>query len=562
MSLSTLLFSAWPALLDSSLAVTNPFVFNANLLFGKVLAVAAFLVCVHPELLRWTCSVDGRQRRPFLVLAWRLCRSRLMFWSVMANSAHLLFALSIRHVDTTIATIFHESSPILHMWLISRLSQPVAQNDDSPNEDVSRYKAIGATTVALWVMALLGMAFVVGGSGSSASGATTSITFVVFGIVLAAASGVAGALNAVHFRWGADLRRDINEWQREQADSSNPIRNAGPLVAERDSVELACIMTCYGIAAAAMAPVSFAAGSVTGGTFLTSHAFLMIGAGCLVFFPGHLFARWSLMKTTDLSINAVGYATPVLALFWLVLFTEIGNIGNTDLVVLGAGAVLAANILLQVQPETQDHDKRRIGFPALIIGLWACGTAVHFRTDMYRVLGIQGFEFTGESYWGLLGLVSATFALILSFRAARVSERGRTQHSETSPAVNPVRRAASLAGNRFDVTGQMPVWSLGIGAALILVAAEPTYLDRPARVAVELGAAVLGAIIMFLAANQSALQIQPASNITTPTSSGGRMRDDGSLSDTIRRRAAEQLITALIAVGLLTALAVLLWQRA
>lgn len=622
MSLSTLLFSLWPALLDSSLAVSNPFIFNANLLSGKVLAVAAFLLVFHPSLFRWTSRVDGQRKRPFIALTWELCRSPLMFWSVVANFAHLLFALSVRYVDTTIATIFHEASPILHMWLLAELSRPRVHGNDEPSAETRRYSKIGFTSIALWILALIGMAFVVGGSGSADSATPESYTLASFGILLAVASGVAGALNAVHLRWGADLRRAMNEWPRPTIPSPEQQNLDVPTIAERDSVELACIMTCYGIAAAAMMPISYAFGFATGGQSFSYSFLVTIGAGILVFFPGHLLARWSFMKTHDLSINAVGYATPLLALLWLSLFTEIDKINNADLVILGAGAILAANILLQVQPELEDDHQSRKGFPALILGLWSCGAIVHFRHDLYEMLGIEDFDFPGEGYWGLLAAVSTTFALVLSFRVARLNERTtredtlivslfrrmenlgrngfavsrslhllskidvevdqeklRTQYADARldfrrlwrTAIGNREMSAELVaaekeldqlvyGRRYgsDFAEYLAIWSLGILTTLILTVVETPGLEGFAKFVAELGTTVFGAVIVFLIANLSDLRIQRASRVIKLSSSGGRICGAISFPNTLAMR-TERVIAVLIAVGLLSAFAALFW---
>ena len=622
MCLSTLLFSTWPALLDNSLATTNPFVFNANLLTGKVVAVTAFLLIFFPSLLRWTDYTDGPKKRPFVSLTWELCRSRMMFWSVVANFAHMLFALSVRYIDTTVATIFHEASPILHMWLLAQLSKPRTSSSDELSREAQRYRKIGFASIALWMLALVGMAFVVAGSGSPDSETAESFTLAAFGVFLAAASGAAGALNAVHIRWGADLRRALNERQQEANSSRRSPSNNAPIVAERDAIELACIMTCYGIAAAAMAPISYGFGFATGGSITSQSSVLMIAAGILIFFSGHLLARWSFMKTEDLSINAVGYATPLLALLWLALFTEIDKINNTDLVILGAGAILAANILLQVQPELEDDHRRRIGFPALVLGLWLSGAIVHFRENIYQFLGIDDFDFPGEGYWGLLAVVSTTFALILSFRVARLKERTTR---EDALIVNAYRRLENLGRNGldvarcldllreidvevdqeklrtryeavrqdirslwqfaapnptmsaglstaeveldllvhgrrygFDFAEYLAIWSLGILTTLILTVVEAPGLDGFARFVVEFSSTVFGAVIIFLIANLSDLRIQRASRVIQSSSYGGQTDGAISFPNTLARR-TERIIAVFIALGLLSTLTYLFW---
>lgn len=622
MSASTLLFSIWPAFLDESLADTNPFIFNAHLLLGKVLAVVLFLSIFHPNLLQWTHQVDDTKGRPFLQLTWRLCKTRIMFWCIIANAAHILFAYSVRYIDTTVATIFHEASPILHMWLIYKLSQPGKQSKGSSERRSARYRKVGIVTIALWLIALIGMVLVVAGSGSADDETSRSVALSTLGVVLAAVSGVAGALNAVHLRWGADLRRKFNAWQaRALEDAPHPDGHQGPPIAEQDAVELACIMTCYGIAALVMTPVSLAFGIATRGALIGDHFFVTVGAGAAIFFSGHLLARWAFMRTHDLAINAVGYATPLLALLWLSLFTSIDKITDPDLVVLGAGAILAANILLQVQPELETSKRRRIGFPSLVIGLWMCGAAVHFRDKIYRALNIDFAGFPAEQYWSLVATVTTLFALTLSFRVSRLVERiGReealmicllrhlehlghrslpvsslmnilseidieTDHEELRSQYDRARKELELMRSKckddqgiqndlstveieldqlvhgrrygYEFAEYIAIWILGMLIAVLLTLVNAPNLLGFPRFVIEFSSTVFGAVIIFLVANLSDLRIQRSSKVMRVAASGTQY---GSLSlPKAEVLGTERTIAVVIAIGLMVTFGVLFW---
>ena len=63
------------------------------------------------------------------------------------------------------------------------------------------------------------------------------------------------------------------------------------------------------------------------------------------FVPGAVLARKAVLITPDLAVNALIYASPVVGLLWLGLFTDI-VVARLDLLIAGALTVAAANLLL------------------------------------------------------------------------------------------------------------------------------------------------------------------------------------------------------------------------
>ncbi|MDE0235386.1 MAG: hypothetical protein OXM62_10290, partial [bacterium] len=75
------------------------------------------------------------------------------------------------------------------------------------------------------------------------------------------------------------------------------------------------------------------------------------------FVPGAALARKAVLITPDLGINALIYASPVVGLLWLGLFTDI-TVARLDLLVVGAVIVAMANVLLN---RTSGRSYRRLG---------------------------------------------------------------------------------------------------------------------------------------------------------------------------------------------------------
>jgi hypothetical protein len=133
---------------------------------------------------------------------------------------------------------------------------------------------------------------------------------------------------------------------------------------------------------------------------------------------GSVLARVAILQTDDLGLNALGYATPVLALLWLFLFSEVG-VARADYLVIGVVAILSVNLLINFQAEI------RLGFRSLVLALWAFGTFVYLRDAVIEGLFPGTWMWAGASCFQALALSATLFILILSFRVARLAGRAR-----------------------------------------------------------------------------------------------------------------------------------------
>ena len=157
-------------------------------------------------------------------------------------------------------------------------------------------------------------------------------------------------------------------------------------------------------------PVNAAIGLARGETisFQSLAIGIFIGGALIQAIPSIAW-RAANLATHNLGINAMLYGVPMLSLLWLWVFSHIG-VARPDYYVIGVAGIFTANLLINFEAE------RLFSFKALVIALWACGTAVYLRN-----VG-QGIWVGGE-YFGALALTSTVFILILSFRVARLSTR-------------------------------------------------------------------------------------------------------------------------------------------
>ena len=133
--------------------------------------------------------------------------------------------------------------------------------------------------------------------------------------------------------------------------------------------------------------------------------------GVFVVTLGGIAVRQANLLANNLGINSI--ATPFFAVIWLLLFRE-PKFMNFDFLIIGATAIITANFLLNFEAEI------RLGYKALILALWGCGTFVYFR---------QGVMF--YDYFNLIEVAVVIFILVLSFRTDRLVRRTTNEENNT-----------------------------------------------------------------------------------------------------------------------------------
>ena len=128
------------------------------------------------------------------------------------------------------------------------------------------------------------------------------------------------------------------------------------------------------------AVVGLLVGFGRGETFDLDLLALAFAAGLVVNTTAGLLWRKANMADSDISFNVLGYAIPVLALQFLFSFDQ-ADITRVDYLILGATAIIVANLLINFEAEV------RWSFEALILALGGCGTLVYFRVDIFEWLG-------------------------------------------------------------------------------------------------------------------------------------------------------------------------------
>lgn len=387
MVLAVVGFSLIPLLVAGGGGSESPFLFSAGLRLGLGVGHVVFLAVFFGAILRHKAVLALVSQR---VLTWS------MLFIVLNQFEYGLFAWATRFVDISVAAILFESWPIFLILLTASLFK-----------DEMRYRKVTKDMVLLLVIGFVGFVFV----GASQEGGfgdwrdrQMADTLIGLGIVLMAV--ISASFSAFGFRWGTDLSRSLPP----------------DLVTGRNAhlLNICCVLlaSCIGnfVGAGLNAIVSFS----TGEPFLPGSVIVGITGGVFAHALANIAWRAANLLTDNLGINAFSYATPIFSLFWLFLFSQV-DVARVDYLIIGAIAIIAANLLINFEAEV------RFGFKALILALWSCGTVVYLRDDFLQFLPFSTWLWPRETYLGALGLSATVFILLLTFRVARLAPRTRDE---------------------------------------------------------------------------------------------------------------------------------------
>ena len=373
-------FSFIPLVIDIGGGAQSPFLFNTAWRLGVVAGCLCFLGIGH-----WSLLFD----RQIAALSWRRIFSWTMLFAVFGNFQFAIFTWSTRFIDIALAAVLLETWPIFLILLTGWLFKVD-----------NRFRRPDYTVYILVAMGFVGFVFAVASQSTSLmtlwSVNNLSILTVAIGAVLAVFAAWAGALEAAfNFRWGSSLSQELVILGR--LEKVNP------------RVDLFSVVFAFAIASTISTPIHAAAGLLTGESITLGVFMTAVGIGGFVQAMSSISYRASILRTDNLGINAMGYAIPILSLFWLALFSLV-NVDRVDYLIIGAAAIIIANLLINFEAEIQ------LGFKSMILALWACGAVVYMRPDEWVWLDSQG-------YFGVLGLSATLFTLILAFRVSRYVDR-------------------------------------------------------------------------------------------------------------------------------------------
>ena len=413
-------FSLLPLLVANGGGKESPFLFTTGLSLGTGIGSIIFLSVVFGPVLRNRAVISLIIHR---LLSWSL------FLVVVNQFVYGLFALSIRYLDVSVSATLFETWPIFLIVLTAILYR-----------DQERYHKITSSMIWLLIMGFVGFAFVTA-SQTSDFGNWDDFRFIdtVIGLVIIVATILVAALPAFGFKWGTDLSEALPE---------EVVGDRSPAL-----MEVCCSLIAFCIASFAGILLNGSVGLAMTETISMRAFAIAVVSGALAMAPASISWRAANMVTSNLGINALSYATPIFSLIWLFLFATVE--ARVDYLVIGAAAIISANLLINFEAEV------RFGFKALILALWGCGAFVYMRDGFLQYLPIDGWLWPRETYLGAVGLSATVFILLLTFRVARLSPRTQSEDNR----IFALHRNLEMLSRRNLIDGRVSEHIRGIDSA-------------------------------------------------------------------------------------------------
>ena len=319
--------------------------------------------------------------------------------AILGNCEYALFAWSLQYIDITMATIVFQSWPIFFLIISALLLR----------ENI-RHLHNGKTALSLFLLislSIIGFAFIVF-SQSGEIGQLGNVSRLATGVVLVAGAMALGNLKAFGIDWGRRLGNQL----------SGSISGLG------SSPAMFFVLVSFLISSFGAAAVGLIVGLGRAENWDTEILGMAFIGGLVVNGTAGIMWRKANMADDDIGFNALGYAIPVVAILFLLLFGMAG-VSQVDYLIIGVMAIVVANLLINFEAEV------RWSFEALILALGGCGTLIYFRDELLGWLGIPNWTWSGDGYFGSIAMTATVFTLLLAFRVARLVTRTNDEESRT-----------------------------------------------------------------------------------------------------------------------------------
>ena len=321
--------------------------------------------------------------------------------AILGNCEYGLFAWALRYIDITIATILFQSWPIFFLLLSAMLLRENIRDVHNGKTVLSMFLLVG--------LGIIGFAFIIfSQTGEFGELGDVSISSMVIGIALIVAAMALGNLKAFGIMWGRRLGNQL----------------AGSITGLGSSPAMFFVLVSFLISSLGAAIVGAIVGLGRGESLDTEILGMAFIGGLLVNTTAGVMWRKANMADDDIGFNALGYAIPVVAILFLLLF-QLADVSRVDYLILGATAIVVANLLINFEAEV------RWSFEALILALGGCGTVVYFRDDLLHWLGIPSWTWSGDGYFASIAMAATVFTLLLAFRVARLVTRTSDEENRT-----------------------------------------------------------------------------------------------------------------------------------
>ena len=400
MMIAVVFYSVVPVMFELGDADESPFLFT-GIWLGSV-GIAAGSVILS---LQWTLLSD----RTVIEDIWSHCKSRLMLFSAIGFCGFAFFAVGLAHVDVSLAAILYETWPIFLIFLMARWFK-----------GTQRYNPITFGTLLFVVMALIGVALVILSQSDApqplpAHDAGLAEFMTLSGVIFKVLPGVALVLMGAFCQAasGGTLKIGVllaKEHPHEKHHKSNDPRE----------IVFVIVMSCICLVFAGFALCAI---GVMVSEALSAHQLTYAILGGLFVNSIATFAfRYANLKTDDLGVNALAYATPLVTLIWLFALSTL-DVSRLDFLIIGAMGIVASNLLINVDASD------RLAYKALIVSLWLFGTITYFYDGFTTDVPLE--------------LPVTIYILVLAFRVERLARRTSQEEVWVFDAFRSIRSMAA-----------------------------------------------------------------------------------------------------------------------
>ena len=370
MIIAVVSFSAFPILFNLGEADESPLLFVGVWQAGVGLGAGGALLLFKRKLLFSPGVIEDITRE---------CTTWWMLGSVVGACGFAFFALGLAFVDVSLAAILYEIWPLLLILLAPFLFK-----------DNQRYDPTSVVTWFFIAVAVVGVVLVILSHNDAPQplldiGADFSNPRTLIGIALVLVTAIGqAALAAFTLKMGDSLAA-------KNTDLETPRTNEIVF-----TMVMACI--CHAIGGAVLCVI----GLIVSGTLSLNQLYYAILGGFFVTSIGTFTFRVANLSTRNLGVNALAFATPLVALGWLWLFEKL-SVTHLDYLIIGAMGIVASNMLINAKAD------QRIAYNALVVSLWSFGTFVYFHDGYTTDVPLE--------------LPVTVFILVLSFRVDRLARR-------------------------------------------------------------------------------------------------------------------------------------------
>ena len=413
-------------------------------------------------------------------------QSLVLYVAAVANvTGYIMYSWSTSYIDTAVTAAVYEFWPIT--WFVAMRYI-----------DRSRHQKTDPTTVPfstrilliLGAMALIPLVYSTQMPASASGPAGISAIGVILAVLAPILGGI-GALNLLlvdRIMYGASPTM-VDDWeviQRLQEDRDSGSISKAQYGKKHALVGESIITAIQVIVRLSVLPFVLMLAIVERGSPLGLVSWEMFGGiltGLLLVGPAGIWLRRAHLISENREVISLQYLVPILSLAWLGLFREI-SVPQLDLLIFGTIAVVAINMLINVDPEAADEAVRsresdegtgyrtedstaasdrsaiqgRLSLKALVVSLVGFGMFVYYREDL---LPGGDFSWIPGDYWAVLSLASTVFALLLAFRITRIEGLLNAENLRTFDIIRRIEQLPSVIfvehgdGSRKDLINRV-----------------------------------------------------------------------------------------------------------